>query len=66
MSRTLLIDVGIAVAVAVIVLIVSPGLAITAIIAILVLLVCGISLLFDARRAGSRKSRPPRRQSRGR
>jgi ABC-type bacteriocin/lantibiotic exporter with double-glycine peptidase domain len=64
-SNTLVIDLAFAVAVAVIVLIVSPGLAITGIIAIFVLLVCGISYVFDARRAGSRRTRPPRRSSRG-
>ena len=65
-SNTALIDVGIAIAVAVIVLTVSPGLAITAIVAIFVLLVCGITFVFAARRAGSRKARRPQSRYRGR
>lgn len=51
MSRELLVvDVAIAVVLAALVLIISPGVAVTAIIALLALLVCGISLAWGARR----------------
>jgi uncharacterized membrane protein YjjP (DUF1212 family) len=71
----LLIDLAIAVLCALVVLIVSPGVAIDAIIAVIVLAVCGLSFAFSrrrgrghrpiaagyrARRAGSR--RPGRRR----
>lgn len=48
--RTLVIDAGIAVLVAALVLILAPGLAIVGIIALLVVLVCAISFLVEARR----------------
>lgn len=51
----LLTDVGIAAAVAIVVLIISPGLAVTGIIALAVLLACGVGLFLDARR--SRRTR---------
>ena len=54
---TLLVDAGIAAAVAIGVLIISPGLAVTAIIATIVLVVCGLSLLIDIRRSRGRRSR---------
>jgi uncharacterized protein HemY len=41
--NTLLVDLAIAVALTVLVLIIAPGLAVVAIIALLVLLVCGVS-----------------------
>ncbi len=63
--NTLALDVALAVAVAIVVLIVSPGLAVTAILAIFVLLVGGISLVFEIARAGSRNVRPPRPRRRG-
>jgi hypothetical protein len=53
--NTLLADVGLAALVAVVVLIISPGLAVTGMIALLVLLICGVSLLVGSRRA--RRSR---------
>jgi hypothetical protein len=53
------IDVIVAVVIAAIVLIVSPGTAVDGLLALFVLLVCGITLLFDSRRA--RRGRIPRR-----
>jgi hypothetical protein len=58
---TLAIDAGIAALLAALVLIVSPGLAIAAIIAISVVLVCSISFAVDAL---SRRGWPPRRRRR--
>ena len=55
-SRTAAVDAGIAVVAAAVVLIVSPGLAVTAIIALIVVVVCGISLLWS----GWRRRRQPR------
>ena len=59
MRRVLTVDLAIAVLAAVIVLIVSPGYAISGLLAIIVLLVCGVSLLRE-RRAGARRVRPVR------
>lgn len=53
-SKLLAIDVAIAVTVALIIVIFSPGLAIAAIIAIFVLLVCAVSLLVDGIRSRTR------------
>jgi ABC-type bacteriocin/lantibiotic exporter with double-glycine peptidase domain len=51
MSRnTLLIDLGIAVVLAVLVVVISPGLAVVGLLALLVLLICGISFAIDLRR----------------
>ncbi len=55
----LLLDGLIAAAVAAVVLIVAPGVAIAGMLAVLVLALCGGSLLWDRRRA-SRASRAPR------
>jgi hypothetical protein len=63
---TLLIDVGIAALVAIVVLTVVSGVAIAALLAIFVLLVCGVSFALDARRSGSRRTRPPRGSTRRR
>lgn len=65
-QRVLLVDVAIAAVLAILVLVLSPGLAIAGIVGMVVVLVCVISFVFDARRAGSRRVRPPRRPSRGR
>ncbi len=46
-AKLLIVDAGLAASVALIVLILSPGLAITAIVAILVVLLCALSLLVD-------------------
>jgi hypothetical protein len=74
--RILIVDLGIAAVVAIVVLIVSPGLAVAGLIAVAVLLVCAITWLVDVRRwwRGSHRSRraprqpprrpPPRRPSR--
>jgi drug/metabolite transporter (DMT)-like permease len=56
--NTLLIDLGIALAVTGLVLIVAPGLAIVAILAVLAVLVCALSFAF----AGWRGRRAPRRR----
>ena len=57
--KPVVIDVIVAAVIAAIVLIVSPGVAVTGLLALLFLIVCGITLLFDSRRA--RRSRRPRR-----
>lgn len=56
---TLLLDFALAIGVAVILLIVSPGLAVVGLVAVIVLVVCAISLLFDAWRSGRRRRPPP-------
>jgi hypothetical protein len=61
-SRTLRIDLAIAVAVALLIWIVSPGYAISGMLAIVVLIVCGVSLRREARRRRARRGpRAPRR-----
>ena len=61
MSRnTLLIDAGIAALLAIIVIVISPGLAVVGIVALLVVIVCGISFAFDLRRQRSRRLAPRR------
>jgi hypothetical protein len=62
----LAIDVGLAVLLAALVLILTPGVAVAGIIAIVVVVVCVISLVWDARRGRSRTVRSPRRTSRRR
>jgi hypothetical protein len=60
-NRTLLIDAALVVVTATAVLVLSPGLAVVAIIAILVLLVCGISFgagALGGRRRAVRRRRP--------
>lgn len=76
--QVLLIDVGIALLVALLVLIITPGIAVAGMLALLVLVICAISFVVDARRrrvrpAGPRPVRrrrpppsPPGRASRGR
>lgn len=56
------IDVAIAVVAAIVIIVVAPGLAITALVALLILLLCGITLLFDR----WRQRRPTPRARRGR
>lgn len=53
-NGTLAVDVVIAVVAAVVLLIVAPGLAVVGLIALLVLIVCGLSFLFDAWRGRRR------------
>jgi ABC-type nickel/cobalt efflux system permease component RcnA len=55
-TRLFAVDAAIAVALAIAVLIISPGLAITAILAIFVLLVCAVSFAFDGWRGRARRS----------
>jgi hypothetical protein len=52
-----MIDFTIALGAMIVLVVVSPGLAIVGLIALLVLIVCGLSLLFDAWRR--RRGRPP-------
>jgi hypothetical protein len=54
-KRTLQIDLGIAVAVAVLIWLISPGYAISAPLAIIVLIVCGVSLRRERRAPGARR-----------
>lgn len=61
------IEVGIAVAIAIVVLIVQPGVAVGGILALIVLAVCGAALLLQRRRparAVSQRRRPTRRAPR--
>jgi hypothetical protein len=60
MRKVLSVDLAIAVAAAVIVLIISPGYAISGLLAIIVLLICGVSLVRE-RRAATHRSRRIRR-----
>ncbi len=61
MSRnTLLIDAGIAALLAILVLVIAPGLAVVGLLALLVVVVCVISFAFDLRRRRSRRPAPPR------
>ena len=53
------VDIGIAVLLAVLVLIIAPGLAVTGMIALFVVFVCAISLAIE-RWLGRRRSRPQR------
>jgi ABC-type bacteriocin/lantibiotic exporter with double-glycine peptidase domain len=66
--RVLLIDIGVALVAAVVVVIVSPGVAAVGLIALIVLIACGISYALDSvrRRRRSRKRRNARVQSSGR
>ena len=59
--KTLAVDAGIAVAIVVLVLIISPGAAVTGMIAILVLVACALSFVIDsrARRAARRRRVAP-------
>ncbi len=61
MSRqtVIAVDAGLAVLLAVVVLIVSPGSAVTGVIALLVVIVCAVSLAIE-RWLGRRRSRPQR------
>lgn len=60
--RTLMLDAGAAVLIAALVLIFTPGLAVAALLALLVVLVCGVSFAVDGvarrrRRAGRRRGK---------
>jgi ABC-type bacteriocin/lantibiotic exporter with double-glycine peptidase domain len=61
--NTLVVDAVIAVALAALVLIVAPGLAIVAMFAILVLIICGVSFLLDAKHVRAGRRRAPQRRS---
>jgi len=58
--NTLLIDAGIAAVLAIVVIVIAPGLAVVGIVALLVVIVCAISFVFDLRRHRSRPAAPPR------
>jgi hypothetical protein len=62
----LAIDAGIAAVLALLVIIISPGLAVAGMIAILILLVCGVSFALDSRAARARRAKAVRRPNRGR
>jgi Flp pilus assembly protein TadB len=65
-TKTLAVDSGLAIALAALALIVSPGVAVSAIIGILGLAVCAISVAFDRRAARPRPGVSVRRGQRGR
>jgi hypothetical protein len=46
-----LIDIAVALAIAAVVVAIEPGVAVAALLALLLLVVCGVSLVFDRRRA---------------
>lgn len=54
--NTLLVDAGIALVLAILVIVISPGLAVVGILALLVLLICLISFIIDRRRKASRRN----------
>lgn len=54
---SLLVDVGIALLIGALVLLLSPGLAVAGIIALAIAVVCGISLLWSAARTRRRRRR---------
>lgn len=54
--NTLLVDAGIAVVLAILVVVISPGLAVVGLLALLVLLVCAVSFAIDLRKR--RRSNP--------
>jgi membrane protein implicated in regulation of membrane protease activity len=60
--NVLLVDVGIAIVAAIVVLTITPGLAVASMIAIAVLAVCAISFTRESRR--QRRARRPRRPAR--
>jgi hypothetical protein len=64
--NVLAIDAGIAVVLALLVLIISPGLAVAGMIAILILLVCGVSFALESRAARGRRTNRVRHPTRGR
>ena len=57
--RAVIIDAGIAVVAAVLLIVMAPGLAVVGLVALLVLLVCAISLALDRRRRPRRRGRSP-------
>ncbi len=61
--NTLVADAAIAVVLAALVLILAPGLAIVAMLAILVIVICGVSFLLDARQVRAGRRRAPQRRS---
>jgi ABC-type bacteriocin/lantibiotic exporter with double-glycine peptidase domain len=57
MRKTLLVDAGVALVLAILVIVISPGLAVVGLLALLVLLVCAASFGIDRRRR--RRHRDP-------
>ncbi len=55
--NTLLVDAGIAVLLAILTLIVAPGLAVVGMIALLVVVICAVSFVLDGRRHRPRRAR---------
>ena len=62
-AKLLLVDVGIAIVVATVILAISPGLAVAALLALMTLAACGISFRRDSRRR--RRARAARRRTAG-
>jgi hypothetical protein len=62
----LAIDAGIALVLALLVLIISPGLAVAGLIAIFILLSCAVSFALESRAARARRAKQVRRPNRGR
>jgi hypothetical protein len=60
--RTLAIDAGVALLLAIFVLIISPGVAVAGMIGLLVVIGCIVSFVRDSRRSRSRPARPRQRQ----
>jgi F0F1-type ATP synthase assembly protein I len=58
--NTLLIDAGIAAVLAILVLVIAPGLAVVGLLGLLVVIVCGISFAIDVRRRRSHRLAPQR------
>ncbi len=56
------IDIAVAVAIAALILVIEPGVAVGALLALLLLVVCGVSLAFDRRRARHAPVARPRRR----
>jgi ABC-type bacteriocin/lantibiotic exporter with double-glycine peptidase domain len=55
MRKTLLVDAGVALVLAILVIVISPGLAVVGLLALLVLLVCAASFGIDRRRRRRRR-----------
>jgi Flp pilus assembly protein TadB len=58
--NALLVDAAIAVVLAILVIVLSPGIAVVGLVATLVVVVCGVSLAFDRRRRRRRRENPLR------
>ena len=59
-DNPLLVDIGVAFVIVIVALIIAPGVAVVALIALLVLAICGVTLLVDRRRKVRRRTRARR------